>query len=158
MHNVSRRVIEKCLDIVCHNTNVLDANKALSLRYDVTAGPSKEAIEAFKHAGIPVIPNYVPGDGVVTDYFPAAMLYKAWASYARGTVGEKYVCDSDNGPAALRKVLDNVEYSADDVDLIVALNKSLDIVHFRSDLAAAFIEGGMNTCGMVSHLPYNFVV
>ena len=151
-------MIENCLDIMCHNTNVLDANKALSLRYDVTAGPSREAIEAFKSAGIPAIPNYVPGEGVVTDYFPAAMLYKAWASYAKGTAGEKYVCDSDNGPEALRKVLDNVEYSADDIDLIVALNKSLDIVHFRSDLAAAFIEGGMNTCAMVSHLPDKFVV
>lgn len=54
-------MIENCLDIMCHNTNVLDANKALSLRYEVTAGPSREAIEAFKSAGIPAIPNYVPG-------------------------------------------------------------------------------------------------
>ena len=42
----------------------------------------------------------------------------------------------------MKKVLDSVEYSADDIDLAVTLNKSLDIVHFRSDLAAAFIEGG----------------
>lgn len=42
----------------------------------------------------------------------------------------------------MKKVLNSVEYSADTVDLIVALNKSLDVVHFRSDLASAFIEGG----------------
>ena len=155
---MSRRVIEDCLDIMCHNTNVLDVNKALSFRYDVTDGPSKDAAEAFKAAGIPMIKNYVPGEGVVTDYFPAAMLYKAWASYAKGAAGEKYVCDSDNGPAALRKVLDGVECSADDIELATALNKALDIVHFRSDLAAAFIEGGMNTCAMVSNLPDKFVV
>ena len=158
VHNVSRRVIESCLDIMCHNTNVLEANNALSLRYDASTGPDKMANEAFKAAGIPAIPNYMPGEGIVTDFFPASMLYKAWASYAKGTAGEKYVCDSDNGPNELRKVLDSVEHSADDFDLVIALNKALDVVHFRSDLAAAFIEGGQTTCAMVSNLPDKFVV
>ena len=78
----------------------------------------------------------------IEDYYAPIQLYKVWASYAKGNAGEKYVWDSDNGPADLKKVLNGVEYSADTIDLIVALNKSLDIVHFRSDLAAAFIEGG----------------
>lgn len=155
---MSRRVIEECLDIICHNTNVLEVNTALSFRYNAPSGPNKIAKEAFKEAGIPAIPNYMPGEGIVTDFFPASMLYRAWASYAKGTAGEKYVCDSDNGPGELRKVLNSVEYSADDIDLTVALNKALDVVHFRSDLAAAFIEGGMNTCAMVSNLPDKFVV
>ena len=69
-------------------------------------------------------------------------LYKKWGAYAKGRAGEEYICDSDNGPAPLKKVLSSVEYSADVVDLAVTLNKALDIVHFRSDLAAAFVEGG----------------
>lgn len=79
---------------------------------------------------------------ILEDYYAPIQLYKVWASYTKGNAGEKHVCDSENGPAELKKVLNGVEYSADTIDLIVALNKSLDIVHFRSDLAAAFIEGG----------------
>lgn len=77
-----------------------------------------------------------------TDNYIAVELYKAWAAYAKGRAGEKYVCDSDNAPSDLLKILNSVEYSADDIDLVVTLNKALDVVHFRSDLAAAFIEGG----------------
>ena len=55
-------------------------------------------------------------------------------------------------------MLNSVEYSADDIDLAITLNKALDIVHFRSDLAAAFIEGGQQTCALVSNLPSKFVV
>lgn len=97
----------------------------------------------FSKHNIPLIPCKNLYHGTTYDnYIPAISLYKAWASYSKGSAGEKYVCDSDNGPEALKKILDNVEYSADDIDLIVALNKSLDVVHLRSDLAAAFIEGG----------------
>lgn len=157
-HMVSRRVVERCLDLICHNTNVLDVNRVIVLRYDITKKPAGYE-HLFKKHGIPAIPNFSPADNkVIDDYFPAAMLYKAWASYARGVAGEKYVCDSDNGPEALRKILNNVEYAADDIDLAVALNKCLDVVHFRSDLAAAFIEGGQQTCAMVSSLPDKFVV
>ena len=150
---MSRRVVERCLDIICHNLNVLEVNRVIVMRYDVTNKPDGYEY-LFKRHSIPAIPNFSPYDGrVIDDYYPAAMLYKAWASYAKGVANEKYVCDSDNGPEALRKILDNVEYAADDVDLVVALNKCLDVVHFRSDLAAAFIEGGQQTCAMVSNLP-----
>ena len=79
---------------------------------------------------------------VVEDYYAPLQLYKVWGSYAKGNAGEKYVCDSDNGPAPLKKILDSVEYSADTLDLVVTLNKAVDVVHFRSDLANAFLEGG----------------
>lgn len=29
VHTVSRKTIEDCLDIMCHNTNVIEANNAL---------------------------------------------------------------------------------------------------------------------------------
>ena len=94
----------------------------------------------------------------VEDYFAALELYKKWGSYANGRAGEKYICDSDNGPEPLKKILNATEYAADDIDLVIMLNKSLDVVHFRSDLAAAFVEGGQQTCSLVSNLPDRFVV
>ena len=156
VHNVSRRTIEDCLDIMCHNTNVLEANNMMLI--DAFQNSKKYGILFEKH-GIPKTKWFNSWYNRIEDnYFAAAQLYKAWGSYAKGNAAEPYVCDSDNGPKPLKKNLDTVEYSADDIDLIVALNKALDVVHFRSDLAAAFIEGGQHTCAMVSNLPHKFIV
>ena len=163
-HLVSRRVIEDCLDKICHNTNVLEANNYIVNSLEDANDRSRLNIvkvvnEAFKKHGFQkFLRNSSWNEAILEDYYAPIQLYKAWASYAKGNAGEKYVCDSDNGPAALKKVLNSVEYSADTIDLIVTLNKSLDIVHFRSDLAAAFIEGGQQTCALVSNLPDKFVI
>lgn len=155
-HMVSRKKIEECLDIVCHNTNVLEANNMLKL--DVYKGAPKYG-HIFAKYKIPALEHHnVWYDKFEKGYFAAMQMYEAWAAYAKGSAAEQYVCDSDNGPAALKKVLNSVEYAADDIDLAVALNKALDVVHFRSDLALAFIEDGKQTCGMVSSLPPDFVV
>ena len=163
-HSVSRRTIEQCLDIICHNTNVLEANNNIRLMpvgdspVHVNCKYPEAVAKAFQKHGIPLLARKDPGTkNVIEDYLGPIILYKAWGSYAKGQM-EKYVCDSDNGPEALTKVLNSCEYSADDVDLIITLNKALDVVHLRCDLAAAFIEGGKSTCAMVSNLPDQFVV
>ena len=92
------------------------------------------------------------------DFRPAICIYKAWAAYSKGRAGEEYVCDSDYGPEKLKKVLRDCEYDADEIELIATLNKAIDVVHFRSDLAAAFLEGGKKTAAMVSNLPRGIVV
>ena len=163
-HGVSRRVIEQCLDIICHNTNVLEANNNIRLMpvgdfpTNVNCKYPDIVAKAFEKHGIPLLARKDPGTkNVIEDYLGPIILYKAWGSYAKGRM-EKYVSDSDNGPEALKKVLNSCEYGADYVDLVVMLNRALDVVHLRCDLAAAFIEGGQNTCAMVSNLPDQFVV
>ena len=168
-HMVSRRTLENCLDIICHNTNVLEANNYIvnsldSLKFiknnnQVGHGMADFVNKTLDKNGIPKLPRHSDWyKKDIEDYFAALELYKKWGSYAHGRAGEKYICDSDNGPEPLKKILNSIEYSADDVDLVVALNKSLDVVHFRSDLAAAFVEGGKQTCSLVSNLPDKFVV
>ena len=166
-HLVSRKVIEDCLDKICHNTNVLEANNCIvnslddfndGSRADI-ARMSSHVDATFKKYGFQKFSRQSSWHGTtIEDYDAIVQLYTVWASYAKGRAGEQYICDSDNGPAELKKVLNSVEYSADTVDLIVALNKSLDVVHFRSDLASAFIEGGQSTCAIVSNLPNKFVI
>lgn len=163
-HGVSRRVIEQCLDIICHNTNVLEANNNIRLMpvgdfpTNVNCKYPDIVAKAFEKHGIPLLARKDPGTkNIIEDYLGPIILYKAWGSYAKGRM-EKYVSDSDNGPEALKKVLNSCEYGADYVDLVVMLNRALDVVHLRCDLAAAFIEGGQNTCAMVSNLPDQFVV
>lgn len=170
-HGVSRKKLEDCLSIVCHNVNVLEANNCIvnsleSMRslsnfaqVKLIVDMKKHVDAAFANHGIPKTQRYDSWyDKDVEDYFAAIKLYEVWGSYGKGRAREQYVCDSNNGPGDLKKVLDAVEFSADDVDLLVALNKALDVVHFRSDLAAAFIEGGQRTCATVSNLPNRFVV
>lgn len=148
---VSKKTIEECLDIICHNANVLEANNL------IINGP--EGIDAFKKAGIPKLLQFdALSKYFYQDFHPAFCIYKAWASYGRGRAGEEYVCDSDYGPEKLKKVLRDCEYDADEVELIATLNKAVDVVHFRSDLAAAFLEGGEKTASMVSNLPRGIVV
>lgn len=121
---------------MCHNTNVLLANNIL-LNY------TDRYADVLKKYGFPSKTVFSKWKGKdVENFFPTIELYKAWAAYAKGNFGETYVCDSDNAPSQLIKTLSNCDYSADVVDLIVTLNKSLDIAHARSDLAQAFIEGG----------------
>ena len=168
-HTISRKTVEECLDIICHNVNVLEANNCIVNNFSIGKSMSPQRIlinkmssyvnDAFKKYGIPALPRYDSWhDKMTEDYLAAIQVYKKWGSYAKGNAGEKYVCDSDNGPEPVRKVLNDVEYLADDIDLIVTLNKALDVVHFRSDLAAAFIEGGQQTCALVSNLPDKFVI
>lgn len=147
-HGVSRRTVEECLDIICHNTNVLEANNNIRLMpvgdfpTNVECEHPEDVARAFKRHGIPLLARKDPGTGkVIEDYLGPIILYKAWGSYAKGRM-EKYVSDSDNGPEALKKVLNSCEYAADDINLVVTLNRALDVVHLRCDLAAAFIEGG----------------
>lgn len=107
---------------------------------------------------LPTIMRQRYADSMTKDWFAVCKLYEAWAAYAEGGMGEKYICDSDNGPKPLKEVLNDCEYDADDVQLILTLNKAVDIAHFRSDLTLAFLEGGQKTASMVSNLPNQFVV
>ena len=165
---VSRKVIEECLDIVCHNTNVLEANNLIVNSLDgIKAIKNHEQISqifkyvesAFEKHGLKKMSRYSAWtDKKVEDYYIAVNLYKAWAAYGKGDAGEPYICDSDNGPQLLKNVLRSCEYDADDIELITTLNKAIDVVHFRSDLALAFLEGGQKTAALVSNLPKEFVV
>lgn len=166
---VSRKVVEDCLDIVCHNTNVLEANnyivnsldrlKSIKNHEQLSTGMQNVVNAAFKKYGFQKFLRHDSWTGTdVEDYFAPLQLYKCWGSYAKGTAGEEWICDSDNEPAQLKKVLDSVEYSADTLDLVVTLNKAVDVVHFRSDLANAFLEGGQRTASLVSNLPDKFII
>ena len=152
---VSRKKIEECLDLVCHNTNVLEANNTIR-RSLANVHASKNTItidinSILRKHGIEVGMPEFPWHSAIF------RTYCAWASFSSGRF-EKFVCDSDNGPTELKKILTSYSYAADDLDLVVMLNRAIDTVHARNDLAAAFVEGGARTCSLVSNLPDKFVI
>lgn len=150
--NVSKKVLEECLDKICHSTEVLDANTDICYPGNTKDWPKIEKI--FMKNGI--APSEMK-DGKMSWTIPCAA-YRKWAAYARGRMGEPWVCNSDNGPSILRKILQECPYNAGEDELVVTLNRCLDVVHARCDLASAFIEGGASTCGQVSSLPAGVVV
>lgn len=151
---VSRKVLEECLNIICHNTNVLEANgiirNACIHTYATHTKVNVDILKLCKKYNLIGGPEVAWGQLIY-------LVYAAWASYGKGRF-EKFVCDSDNGPEALKKVLNSCPYDGDDLELAVTLNRAVDTVHTRSDLANAFIEGGAQTCAMVSNLPDKFVL
>jgi len=144
---VMRKKIEECLDIVCRNTNVLDANSSICMW---AADDSWRTVETlFRKYGLDKMP---------TDYYSlkedsyAAIceVYSYWAAFQIGD-GDP-ICNSDDGPWELRQILGECQYDADDSVLISTLNRCLDITHVRGDLALAFIEGGFRTLSDASNM------
>ena len=155
--NVSRKTLEDCISKICHNINVLEANAVICGRIDY---PSIDIQKMFIKLGFAETPLEYNDSN---PYFFTQFIYNNWASYEkngklRSQFGNGYICDSDTGPSILKEILNSYPYSCDDDDLVVALNKCLDVVHFRGDLASAFIEGGQQTCQIVSNMPNGVVV
>ena len=103
---VSRRVLEKCLDIICHNTNVIEANGIIRNHciktYAQHSDVNVDVISLFRKYNVITGPDIVWGD-------LAYQAYAAWASFGKGKF-ERYVCDSDNAPKMLKKVLNSCPY------------------------------------------------
>lgn len=144
---VSRKTICRCLDIICRNTNVLDANSSIGIW---AADDDWNAVETlFGKYSLPKLPtDYY---GLKEDSYAAVCeTYSYWAAFQ---VGEgDAICNSDDGPHELRQILSECGYDADDSVLISTLNRCLDVTHVRGDLALAFIEGGTKTLDTASHL------
>ena len=151
---ISRRVLENCLDIICHNINIIEANNIL-----------RRVLLSYNNIHIQLKKRNINinFDELINRYFQFDIadekikkklifeVYAAWASFGRGT-HEKNVCDSDNAPHMIKKLLNICSYNADDMTFVATINRIIDIVHCRNDLSNAFVEGGSKTCLMVSNL------
>lgn len=58
---------------------------------------------------------------------------------------------SDYGRDPIFKILLSLKNDASKGEKLVAINRCLDVVHCRGDLASAFIEGGRKTCYQISN-------
>ena len=58
---------------------------------------------------------------------------------------------SDYGIKPIAKIFQELDDNATSAEMIVALNKILDVVHCRGDLSSMFIEGGQLTLARISN-------
>lgn len=157
--NISRRVLEECLDIICHNINILEANR--TIRVICTNNFELNRCSTFDKFNKKFIPTF---DKIIDKLFNINisddikkrlifMVYAAWASYGKGRF-EKFVCDSDFGFIKIKQILDEYRYNISNLELVALINRIIDVVHMRNDLANAFVEGGSKTCLIISNLKF----
>lgn len=58
---------------------------------------------------------------------------------------------SDYGREPIFKILSSLKNDSSKGEKLIAINRCLDVVHCRGDLASAFIEGGRKTCSEISN-------
>lgn len=90
------------------------------------------------------------GDSLIHDWesmwdFLEARGFDVWETLPDGTDAI-----SDYGIRPVSKILDSLPDEPDASEMIVALNRCLDVVHQRGDLASAFIEGGSGSLSSIS--------
>lgn len=64
---------------------------------------------------------------------------------------------SDYGLEPLRKIVESLYETDDPNEILVLINKALDISHQRSDLSELFIEGGQNSLNKISGIDENII-
>lgn len=91
------------------------------------------------------------GDEVIHDYhsmydFLDARGFGMWAVLPDGSDAI-----SDYGMKPIANILEALPDEPSPAEMIVALNRCLDVVHCRGDLSSAFIEGGRRTLSAISN-------
>lgn len=134
-------LIDRWLDIIYNNVMTLEYMTAL-------AG----------HA------NYFPYDEMLDIFFyekedEAPKDYHAWSEFL-DDIGFYNWCKlpdgsdawSDYGLKPLWNIITKIDENTSKGEKLIAINRCLDVVHQRGDLASAFIEGGSKSCYEISNM------
>lgn len=92
-------------------------------------------------------------NGVLNTKLNAGMLYyklKTLGFYDWAVYPDKKPAYSDLGLEPLEKILDEETPDMDANDILLLINRCLNVVHPRNDLASAFVEGGSESCSEIS--------
>lgn len=99
--------------------------------------PGEELADA---TGIPELENFEKG----SEYLDRIGFYD-WATLPDGSDAI-----SDYGLQPLFEILKEYTPNSTPEEILVLINRALDVYHCRGDLASAFIEGGSRTCSQIS--------
>jgi len=80
----------------------------------------------------------------ISDFLESIGYYN-WAQLPDGSAAI-----SDYGIQPIAKILDELSPASTPEDKLLIINRCLDIIHCRGDLASAFIQGGRATCSSIS--------
>lgn len=126
--------------------NVLDIYAITELAGHSSSFPYDDFLEAFGFVRDSKKYNQLNGDYNACDEFLDKLGFYDWANLPDGSDAW-----SDYGLKPLFKLIKELEENTTPEQQIVTINKVLDVIHQRGDLASAFIEGGSKTLYGISN-------
>lgn len=91
------------------------------------------------------------GEDEITDYYEAAEVLEKEGFYDWAVLPDGSDAISDYGIRPIIEILMELSEFPTKEQMIIAINRCLDVVHQRGDLASAFIQGGAKSCTEISN-------
>lgn len=126
--------------------NVLDIYAITALAGHSSSFPYDDFLDAFGFVRDSKKYNQLNGNYIACDEFLNKLGFYDWANLPDGSDAW-----SDYGLKPLFKLIKELEENTTPEQQIVTINKVLDVIHQRGDLASAFIEGGKSTLYSISN-------
>lgn len=126
--------------------NVLDIYAITELAGHSSSFPYDDFLDAFGFVRDSKKYNQLNGNYIACDEFLNKLGFYDWANLPDGSDAW-----SDYGLKPLFKLIKELEENTTPEQQIVTINKVLDVIHQRGDLASAFIEGGKSTLYSISN-------
>ena len=137
MARIPYNVVNGWINLICENLVTLEAMTALAGHSSYF--PEDDFKEVFGDA--------VENLNDHSDYYE--FLYKiGFYEWCKLPDGSDAI--SDYGIEPIGRILQEVNPNSTAEDLLVIVNRCLDVFHCRGDLASTFIEGGSRTCSSIS--------
>lgn len=134
---IPERIVDDWIELICNNLITLEYMTEL-------AGHSS----SFPFDDV----NYVFGDDVENckDYYDYAQFLEDVGFYDWCQLPDGSDAISDFGIKPISNILNELSQNSTPEDKLIIINRCLDVVHCRGDLASTFIEGGRSTCSTIS--------
>ena len=133
-----KRILEDWLNLILYNVTILDIMTEL-------AGHTSY----FDYYTLNDI--FYEDNVVIVDYDSAYEVLEKEGFYDWAVLPDGTDAISDYGRKPIYDILSNLPDFPSSEQMIIAINRCLDVVHCRGDLASAFIEGGAKSCYQISN-------
>lgn len=134
-----QRTLENWLNIICKNLMILEVFT------DIAGHSSSFPIDDFND-------SFLDEENYIDSYYKAAEILENNGFYDWAVLPDGTDAISDYGIKPIAKILSDLPDFPSSEEIIIAINRCLDIAHCRGDLASAFIEGGAKSCWKISNM------
>ena len=134
---IPERIVDNWIELICNNLITLEymtelAGHSSSFPFDDVTDVFGDEVENCK------------------DYYDYAQFLEDVGFYDWCQLPDGSDAISDYGIEPISKILNELSPNSTPEDKLIIINRCLDVVHCRGDLASAFIEGGRRTCSAIS--------
>ena len=134
---IPERIVDEWINLICHNLVELEYMTAFAGHSQFFPKEEFEDVFGEKYKGQDDWDDYYD--------FLEKIGYYDWAQLPDGSDAI-----SDYGIKPIAEILNELSPDSTPEDKLLIINRCLDVIHCRGDLASAFIQGGRSTCSRIS--------